>query len=386
MSDLRQLADPQPRGVFGLPQLDRLFEVFRFPILETTAQDSRWTSPPSPPDEGTSPSRGVNVTPVGENTATLPFKDRRRPSVVQLTDKTPTGGKTSLCYLITIIAVLPQDYNGKEHAVIWLDTDARFSAVRLQSVLIHHLSNTFPGLSSSESNAICHEALRHVHLFRPQSSSQLVATLVSLPGYLLGTGGSSTHFSASRSLGLLVLDSATAFYQQDCFEAEIARFEALRTDDHAGTRSSSRLSRTSEVIAELKRLQKLFDCTILFTSTRHEKSSTMNAAANIAVTMNDGWRLPQEAPRISLWVAFATLTLSVSQDEVRQFAVQLSLDECHRDQPNRLAAVTKRRSIVSVDWRTSDIWPIAVQDALNRLDGQGSFAIRLTSSSIDVEE
>lgn len=327
-----------------------------------------------------------NVTPARGNTTTLPVKDRTRPSIVQLTDKTSAGGKTSLCYLITTLAVLPQEYNGKAHGVVWLDTDGRFSAERLQSVLMHHLSKTFPELSSYESNAICHEALRHVHLFRPQSSSQLVATLVYLPGYLLGTDGSSTHFSASRSLSLIVLDSATAFYWQDRFEAEVARYEALGTDEHAGTRSPSRLSRTAEVIAELRRLQKLFDCTILFTSTPHEKSSTVNAPTHTAITTNDGWRLPQEAPRVSPWVAFATLTLSVSQDEVRQFAAQLSLDECQTDQPNRLAAVAKGRSIVSVDWRTSHTWASGVRDVLNRLDGQGSFAMRITPSGVDPEE
>src|SRR5437868_2856799 len=100
----------------------------------------------------------------------------------------------------------------------------------------------------------------------------------------------------------------------------VRRFETPGTDEHADDRSPSQLSRTSRIMAELKRLQKLFGCTILFTSTPHEKSFTMSAPPITVITNNDGQRLSLEAPRVSPWVTFATLSLSVSRDEVRQFA------------------------------------------------------------------
>jgi hypothetical protein len=337
-------------------------------------------------DEGTSPSRVGHTTPAIRHTATSLIKQRTTSSVIQLTDNNSAAGKTSLCYLLTTLAVLPQVYSGKRQGVVWFDTDGRLSAARLRSVLMNHLITHFPTLSSCESDAICNEALRHVHLFRPQSSSQLVSSLVSLPDYLLGTGRSTTHLSALRSIGLIVLDSATAFHWQDRFETEIARFEALGTDENVGARSPARSSGTLEAISELKKLQRLFDSTILFTSTPHVKSTTTTSFADSAVTTNDGRLLPQEPPRVSPWTAFATLNLLVSQEHVRQFAAQMSLEECERDQANRLAAVAKARSIVSVDWSTSVTWASGVRDAVNRLDGQGSFAMRITSSGIAVEE
>jgi DNA-repair protein XRCC2 len=285
--------------------------------------------------------------------------------------------------------VLPLDYAGKRHEVVWLDTDGRFSATRLQSVLINHLSVKFPKLSSCESNSICSEALQHVNIFRPQSSSQLVSTLASLPGYLLGSGGSggsAAHFSASRSLGLIVLDSATAFYWQDRFEADLARFEALGADESAGVRSPAQSSRTLEVIAELKKLQKLFDCTILFTSTPYVKSSIRTTFTGTDIITNDGRLLPQEQPGVSPWTGFATLSLSVSHERVRQFAAHMSPEDCERDQTNRLAAVAKGHSIVSVDWSMSDTWASGVRDTMNGLDGQGSFGIRITSLGIATDK
>jgi hypothetical protein len=314
------------------------------------------------------------------------MKNRTASSVIQLTDNNSAAGKTSLCYLLTTLALLPKDYSGKRHGVVWFDTDGRLSATRLHSVLINYLLTNFPTLSSGESDAICNEALRHLHVFRPQSSSQLVSSLISLPDYLLGTGRFTSHFSTLRSIGLIVLDSATAFYWQDRFDAEIARFEALGTDENVGARSSARSSGTLEAISELRKLQRVFDCTILFTSIPHVRSTAMASFANSAVTTNDGRLLPQEPPRVNPWTAFATLNLSVSREHVRQFAAQMSLEECERDQANRLTAIVKARSIVSVDWSTSVTWASGVRDAVNRLDGQGSFAMRITSRGIDVEE
>jgi Rad51 len=338
------------------------------------------------PDGGTSPSSVEQVTPARGHIATSPGGSRTRPSVIQLSNSSSAAGTSSLCYFLTTLAVLPQDYGGKRHGVVWLDADGRFSATRLKSVLINYLSTKFPRLSSCERNAICHEAFRHVHIFRPQSSAQLVSTLASLPGYLLGTSGSTTHFSATWSMGLVILDSATAFYWQDRFEFEIARLESLGSDENSGARSPARSSRTLATISELRKLQKIFDCTIVFTSTPHMKISAMTTSVVPAIATNDGRRLPQEPPGVSPWTAFATLNLSVFQEQVRPFAVQMSLEECQRDQPKRLVAVAKGRAIVSVDWNTSDTWPGGVRDAVNRLDGQGSFAMRITSSGIAVED
>jgi hypothetical protein len=290
-----------------------------------------------------------------------------------------------LCYLITTLAILPQAFNGKACGAIWFDTDGRFSSVRLETVLINHLSTHFPGLGSDERNAICHDAFQHLHVFHPQSSSQLLCTLKSLPGYLLGTNGTTAHFSGLRSLGLIVLDSATSFYWQDRFEAEVSRLEALGTDETRGDRATAQPSRTLEVISELKGLQKLLDCTIVFTSTPPMTSSRTTISTVTSITTNGRRFPPQETPQGSPWTAFATLNLSISKEQVRQFAAQMSLEECQRDQMDRLAAIVKGYSIVSVDWTTSDTWGSGVRDVANKLKAQGSFAIRITSNGVAME-
>jgi hypothetical protein len=111
----------------------------------------------------------------------------------------------------------------------------------------------------------------------------------------------------------------------------------------------------------------------------------MTISTATSITTNDRRLLPQETPRVSPWTAFATLNLSISKEQVRQFAAQMSLEECQRDQADRLAAIMKGYSIVSVDWTMSDTWGREVRDAVNRLNGQGSFAVRITSNGVDIE-
>ena len=187
-------------------------------------------------------------------------------------------------------------------------------------------------------------------------------------------------------MGLVVLDSAVSFYWQERFEADVARFEAMDKDEHPGIRASERLSRTVEVITELKKLQKLFDCPIVFTSIPHAKLSTMGNPAATGTAIRHARLLPEGPPRISPWTAFATLSLLISHDQVRQFATVMSLEECQRDQGNRLAALAKGRSVVSVDWIGSHNWANGVRDAVSKVDGQGLFAFRINLSGIQVEE
>ena len=383
MSDLRKLADPQPRDILGLPPLDRLLETFRAPGSSSGLQHPGWTYPA--PDEGTSPTSAGDGTPARRHATSSPSTSRARPSVIQLSSTHSAAGKTSLCYLITTLAVLPQAFNGKARGAVWFDTDGRFSSVRLEAVLIDYLSTNFPHLGSDERNVICRDAFQHLHVFHPQSSSQLLCTLESLPGYLLGADGTTAHFSGLRSLGLIVIDSATSFYWQDRFEAEVSRLEDLGADESRGARTTTRPSRTLEVISGLKGLQQLLDCTIVFTSTPPTTSSSITISTATSIATNDRRLLPREIPRVSPWTAFATLNLSITKEQVRQFAAQMSLEECQRDQVDRLAAIAKGCSIVSVDWTTSDTWGSGVREALNRLNGQGSFAIRITSNGIAVE-
>ena len=290
-----------------------------------------------------------------------------------MTSPDSASGKSNLLYLLTIFAILPIEHNGKGQTVVWLDSDGRFSATRLHQSLSTHLSTHQPSPpTQAEQDLICAEAFRHVHVFRPQSSAQLIATLASLENYLLTL---QNHFSSMRSLGLLVLDSATAFYWQDRFDAEMARLEAIGSETTAATDIPSK---TAQAIAHLKRLQKIFDCGIVFTT----NMPTIKSPGSTITPPNQ----PAETPRMSAWSAFAKLQLTMTRVPVPQFAAQMELEECARDQPNRLAAVQKGRFNVDLDRTHSETWLGHVKDAIGRLDGRGRFGVRITEKGVLLEE
>ena len=372
LSELRSLANSQPTDVLQLPQVDRLLELFRAP---PPLQAAQWTSPGREVDDG---SNTGTTTPARLHTTTR----KAKPAAIQITSTHSASGKTNLLYLFATLAVLPKIHDCKGETVVWFDTDGRFSPARLNQVLLNTLTIKSPSLTSNEKATISLEALRHIHVFRPQSSSQLLSTFQQLPYYLLNL---TSHSSNLRSLDLLVLDSATAFYWQDRFKAEIARYEALgnTNDTHDAHRNPALRTKTTEIITSLKSLQKLFDCTIIFTTSSHTKAGSTTATN---ITTSDGRQLPQEAPRISPWTSFATLSLTISSVKVPQFAAQMSLEECQRDLANRLAALLKGRFIVSVDWTNSETWPSGVGDAVSKLDGNGSLALRIINGGVMVEE
>ncbi len=376
LSELRHLTNAQPTNVLRVQQFDRLLELFRAP---QPVQAAQWTSAGREGDDGSS-CPGI-TTPARSNAATRQAK----PAVIQVTSTQSASGKTSVLYLLSALAVLPREYTGNGDTVVWVDADGCFSATRMNQVLLNILSPRLPSATANDKTNISLEALRHVHVFRPQSSSQLRATLNYLPDYLLNLP---SHASGSRSLDLLVLDSASVFYWQDRFEADIARYEALGTakDPLDTSRNLATPYKTSNIISALKNLQKLFDCTILFTTSSHTNLTNTRNTNNTTITTTDGRRLPQEAPRISPWTAFATLSLTISPIKVPQFAAQMSLEECQRDQANRLVAVSNGRFVVSVDWANSETWPSGVADCVGKVGGNGSFGLRITNAGVVVEE
>jgi Rad51 len=280
--------------------------------------------------------------------------------VVELTSSRPVSGKTNFLYYVTALAVLPVGHGGQGIAVVWLDTDGRFSATRLQQVMLGVLSAS--AVEESDTENLIQEALTHVHVFRPQSSPQLIATLDSLPSYLLDV---TAHSSIQRRLGLVVLDSATAFYWQDRFYAETARFE--HPDE-----PRDRPSRTAEVITRLKKVQKGFDCAILFSTSSIAPSVNKHAPPSV-----EGNVAPHEPRSISPWTAFATLTLVLSRLKVPRFAEHMSLEECLGDREKRQEAIAKGSIVAEVDRRVSETWSSSVRIELGRNEAQGSFWVAI---------
>lgn len=198
--------------------------------------------------------------------------------VVEVSSFSSGAGKTQLLYYLTAVAILPAHYNGvqlggRNAAIVFIDADGRFDADRLHAVakgIIQRKLDAHLRSETAESGveSLLLSALHHVHVFRPQSSLSLLATLKYLDAYLLDLN---CHFSSSRPLHAILLDSANAFFWQDKLRDEVARIEEIG-------RSSAEIEREREqnrsfqlgvlyaaLVEELRRLQRRFGCAIFYT-------------------------------------------------------------------------------------------------------------------------
>lgn len=138
------------------------------------------------------------------------------------------SGKSHFIYHLLATCVLPPSFNlaevgGWACAAVLVDADGKFSIKRFRHLLLARLSKSIPvtsGLStpSSDGHAVEElvvQCLSRLHIFRPQSSAQVATTLMHLPEY------HSAHPSLrSEEIGLLAVDSLSAFYWSDRFLAE----------------------------------------------------------------------------------------------------------------------------------------------------------------------
>ncbi len=337
--------------------MDRLLEVFCAPAQRLAAP--RWSSPQHVDDLDR---LEQDEDPASHSTLLQSQGSRWKPAVIELTSSLPVSGKTSLLHLITALSVLPGDHGGQGTAVVWLDTDGRFSVMRLREVILDAVSSptadegTITGENDTES--LVQEALTHVHVLRPKSSQQLIQTLDSLPSYLLDA---TAHSSISRRLGLLVLDAASAFYWQDRYHSETARFK------HPD-QPRDRPSRTAEVITKLRNFQRGFDCAIAYSTS--SAFTTMNKPA-LPSTADSA--APHESRSASAWNRFASLTLNLSRVSVVRFPSHMSLEQCLRDQEKRQHAVTKADFVAEVDRSEIATWTASVKEVWGEMEAGGGF-------------
>ena len=165
-------------------------------------------------------------------------------STIQITGPT-CSGKTHLLYHFLASLTLPStSLNG--HVVI-LDTDSRFSAIRLQSILLRQaVSSTAEGQVRS--------ALEKIHIFRPSSTASILTTIHSLPSYLHSLPITSQQH---HRLAAIMLDSASAFFYQDLASSQAG-------PHLAGPNLNPRLSST--IMPSLRLLQQTYHCLLVTTS------------------------------------------------------------------------------------------------------------------------
>ncbi|EXJ73798.1 uncharacterized protein A1O5_03560 [Cladophialophora psammophila CBS 110553] len=367
LAELRCSIDPRPRSVLGVPQLDNLLESLRYPAAERTPGNPQWPSsstPTSPAldDNNNSTSEGEQ----SDNEEISPcrpplraFTDQAKPATIELSSAKSASGKTSLLSYLCAISVLPRDLGGNESMAVYVDADGRFSATRLAQIMHHCIQLRLLCIEAGTPSAVnpvfadsgniqqtIRSSLDHVHVFRPQSSGQLISILSSLHTYLLDR---SRHRSMHRPLGLIVLDSATAFYWQDRADQAMARLEL----PPSATAAEGQRSRAAETIAKLKALQERFECAVLLSTTTATTTSTpFSSPSTRTQHETTSANTPPEPANsdtrvISPWTSYATLSLLLARTPVSQFPPQMGIEECLRDRDRRLEAVRRGRFVAT---------------------------------------
>lgn len=161
---------------------------------------------------------------------------RHDPPVIELTSTEPGAGKTHLIYLLTALACLPRRYGGRNACVAIIDTEGSFDVNRLAQHVRHRLQTWTSGLNKAKTREVIESALYHVYIYRPESMAELVEVVGGLPTYFFH--GDSRHYSMSRRLGLIAIDTASDFYWETRFEEENAHF----TETMASSSTSSLLT------------------------------------------------------------------------------------------------------------------------------------------------
>jgi hypothetical protein len=255
-------------------------------------------------------------------------KSKSKPPIIHITSSSAST-TTALLYHLTALAILPTQYSGKSSAAIWIDTTQSFSALRLSTALKHILPTSTTTLSPTQLSNITTSSLKHLYIISPPSSTSFLHTLHHLPAHI------HEHISIAspnRPLGLLILNSTTAFHHQDRFSTELTRLEAGATSTNTNTPS-----RQSQVIAAVKTIQTEFDCAVILTSQPPSQSNPSDQ------------RAPNSTP-FSPFTSSSTLTLFLTPlyTQVPQFRPELTLEQCLHDRTQRQEAVRKGRVGVGV--------------------------------------
>jgi hypothetical protein len=384
-------------------QLDDLLDIFLDKGKNTTVAAPAQHNSPDPEIPG---ARGGEdeIGPAARPPVHPRSQKQKRLPVLEISSPSSGAGKTQLLYYLAAVAVLPVMYRGvhlggREAAVVLLDSDARFDADRLWEVadgivrqkikqrLQEPEKDTLEKPDDADLAFLVHDALQHVHVFRPQSSSALLSTLQGLDSYLFDL---TRHISAARPLHAILLDSASAFYWQDRLRDEVARTEDIGRNpaEIARDREQHRTFHITvlyrEMVAELRRLQTLFDCAIVYTTwgVSRAVSSSSSLPSYGAISSGPPSFRPHLPPP---WGSFPTLRIVIQRDAVRQFGPDATVAEAERDAAIRQDVVHQGKFSAWVDPWGREEWPLSVLNALNRMTERGGFPFWVRGEGVFME-
>lgn len=275
------------------------------------------------------------------------------PAVLEITSASACSGKTQLLYQIITLALLPAHHgtiplHGKSSAVILLDLASKLSLLRLRDIMTAHITTCATATMSPpppprETQALIYASLLHLHIFRPQSSSSLSATLASLPSYFFSKPF--THFSAPRPISAIILADFSAFYWQD----------RLYATDLSGGVATHVVNddRQRALISTLRALQATFSrCPVI---------ATTNSLSAPSFSGNHRTLRPQMPV---VWTSFVTVQIVIERVSVPKFALGISAQEADAERTMRQDVVEKGERRGWVNWWGEGRWREEVREGV----------------------
>ena len=332
----------QPKSVTGLQVLDDIIDSYRRHVTSPPGDYARGALSDNIPSEDDFEFEEDNYNNTSLNQASRVKPTKTDSVIINLSHglHSSVAASAILLYHLTALNVLPFQYGGKQSTTVYIDCSNSFSVSQLYKSFASWLPKAVAGdqpvLISPD--VVTKNALSHVHILRCTSSTSLLSQLKELPTYLLDL---TTHLSSDRPLSLVVVRGINHFHRQDKFDAEIARLENV----NASGMAPSRVPLSSQILNELKRLQEIFKCCIIYTTTPTAPTGTSNTATSTRIRDDDTSPMAAPAPNDSaamdIYARNALLNLNAARVTVAQFAPTMSLEECLRDKEKRAEAVRK---------------------------------------------
>lgn len=362
--ELRALKPLGSRYHLNVPAIDGLIDIFT-PSFNTQRQQAQNLAQWTPAAQTITHAQKAHL-------------DVRAP-VIELTGVTSCSGKSQLLYHILATMILPKAFNGttlpgKEQAVVVLDLSSDFSIMRLRTMLEHLVLGSVGSAETSildhDAAALVKDSLQHLHIFRPQSHPFLLATIAALPSHFLSD--TTSHYSANRQLGAIVINSLSAFFWQDRQDAEEQKDAALIepstvTQDQ---KANVYLTRWRSLVSSLREVQQTFDCPIVAT----------NWALASPVYSKDSSSLRPHLPGV--WTNFCTFNVVLQRKSVRKFGPGMSVEEALAEKYQRQEAVDGSGFSGWVNWWNSEGWKEEIRMAVNAWSNRGGLQFAVTDKGV----
>lgn len=247
--------------------------------------------------------------------------------------------------------------------VVVIDMDGSFSIPRLAQVLSSTLAAGQQKQSSDMQEADMLSALKHVHIFRPQSLASTVATVRDLADYLFH----GEHHSLDRAVAFIALHSASTFLWQQKAADEDAALPSSPSSRLSGEQSSF-----GQLASALKDASQAFCCPTVVTSWHLGAVPTSIHGSDVH-SLRPSLPMPLSG--------LPVLRLVLRRKPVQKYPAGISVEQASREAGNRLAAVEEGRFEAYVnDWSMDE----RMLQKMQRIGAGFSFGIK--ESGVDMDD